>query len=777
MEMKQKIILIIDRAVILFIQGVFFLVPLYFSFFYKDFSVFSLDKTVLFKILIDILLILTLIKLVIAKEIAGLLKLKHAFFYLPFFLILIITTFFSTDISNSLTGSYWRQQGLATYLYFLFFIGILLLTINNKNQVNKIINALLFSSLIISLYGICQWLGLDSFPWQKAVPAGGRVISTFGQPVFLGNYLLLVIFLTIYKFITAVSFYKRFLFVLLFVSQLLCLVFTYTRGAWIGFAAGTLLILFAIFRNYLPSGLSTKASASVEAFPKGDKFRKVFVLSAVLLILFLLFLSSYNNFFTSRIKSITDFGSGSIALRLKYWDAGLKAISERPLAGYGLDNQQQVILKYYDSTWSIFETIGSSPDRLHNELLDFGAQGGIGLALSYLFILFYLFFKAIRLLPKLNKQDRWLLIALLTGVFSYQIALLSSFSTIDTNPIFWAYTVLILIIINGRGFEKDNDNSSLKWNKQINLVLAVFVILIIMSLIFLIKKDIDKIKADYYFRLARVAYAEEDYLIMVNNYLKVFNYNPQENFYSWFFANDIEAALKNIESQNFKKTILIYMENYLANNQSATDNYAELLKRAKIYTMLGYYENHDYFTEAEKIYDELVRFNPFIFDNYSAWAREAIYKGDYSKALTLYNKALATIPATDNPKINETHRQELNQAAADAYKSMAYCHKELGQGQEQRMAYEKILKLDPYRLDIYDLLALSYYQSGEIDQAIRYNHRGLTLDVKNYHWPLALSLLYREKKDLTRAKEYLDQALKLAPENQDLKKYYEEINK
>ncbi|MFH1233230.1 MAG: O-antigen ligase family protein, partial [Patescibacteria group bacterium] len=637
---------------------------------------------------------------------------------------------------------------------------ILLLTINNKKQINKIINSLLFSSLIVSLYGILQWLGVDSFPWQKAVAVGGRVISTFGQPVFLGNYLLLVIFLTIYKFIITESFFKRFLFILLFVSQLLCLVFTYSRGSWIGFAFGLLVIIFIIFKNYHP------------------KYKKVFVWFIILflLLLFFLFLGK-DNFFVDRIKSMADLGSGSIALRLKYWDAGLKAIAKQPLVGYGLENQQQVILKYYDPTWSIFETINTSPDRLHNELLDLCFQGGIFLVLSYLFILFYLFFKAINILPKLNKQDQWLLIILLTSIFSYQIALLSSFSTIDTSPIFWGYTALILIIINKASIEKNNDNLLDEQRKQRNLILIIFIILVILSLIFLIKKDIDKIKADYYFRLARISYAKEDYLKMIDNYLMVFNYNSEEKFYSWFFANDIEKALNNIDNQNFRKTVLVYIKNYLINNQSDIDNYAELIKRAKMFTLLGFYDNNDYFAKAEKIYDKLVLFNPLYFDTYSAWAKELIYSNNCKKALELYKKAIATLPALDDPKLNDEHRQELIKAVVDVYKNMAYCYKEISNGNDERAEYKKILKLDPYRFDIYDLLAQAYYRSGNIDKSIWLNQRGMMLDKKNYYWPMVLSSLYRDKKDLIKAKEYLDQAIKLAPENKELKKYEKEVNK
>ena len=51
------------------------------------------------------------------------------------------------------------------------------------------------------------------------------------------------------------------------------------------------------------------------------------------------------------------------------------------------------------------------------------------------------------------------------------------------------------------------------------------------------------------------------------------------------------------------------------------------------------------------------------------------------------------------------------------------------------------------------------------------------LNPADYRWPLQLSLLYREKNNPALAREYLDQALKLAPENEELIKYQQELNK
>ena len=87
------------------------------------------------------------------------------------------------------------------------------------------------------------------------------------------------------------------------------------------------------------------------------------------------------------------------------------------------------------------------------------------------------------------------------------------------------------------------------------------------------------------------------------------------------------------------------------------------------------------------------------------------------------------------------------------------------------------MQLDPYRASLYKNMADIYYVQSMLDQAIVLNKRGLMLNPADYSWPLSLSLLYRDKKELSYAKAYLDQAIKLAPENLELKKYYEELNK
>ncbi len=765
---KQKVIKICDYLIEAGILAIVFLVPVYFAFIYRDYSVFSLDKTVLFRILVEVLLLLNLIKLAINKAILIYIRKKHLLLVFLFFLAFAIASIFSIDPHTSFWGSYWRQQGLFTYLhYFLFFI-IVAINVNNKVKIERIINAILSASLFVAIFGIIQWLGLDNFPWHKRVPIGGRVTSTIGQPVFLGSYLILVVFLTIYKIIISKRFLTRFFLILLFALQILCLTFTYTRGAWLSFIAGVLLAVFLYF-----------------LLIKKEKAAKIIIkFSAAVLVIFLTFGilininpdRSFSKFFTSRVKSIIDFNAGSLAMRLKYWPAGLDAFSQSPIIGYGPENQQQVLVSYYDPTWSVFETINSSPDRAHNELLELLLAGGILLAGLYLWIILYIFIKGISYLNKLEGQDKWLLFFLLVSFFSYQFSLLSSFSVIETSVYFWLYLAIIFIMFNNYQSENLLDLTRVK-KIYFPVWMSIFLFSSIGIVYFVVYYNINNVRADYYFRQARISFSKSDYSNMLNNYVLAMNLNSKEEFYPWFFVNDSLESLNKIKHEDYRKSVLGYIQNNLKIDEMYNSNYSEMIRQAKVLTLMGKYTDKKHFTEAEKIYQGLVKISPYMPDTYKSWGLMYIYAENYKKALTIYNTALSMLPDLNNAYLNKEHRNEINEYIVHIYQNMAYCYYKLDNIDSQRAYYQKIINIDPYKLDIYKNIADTYYQQGDLSQAIWYNKRVYMLNPKDYNWPLAIALLYQERGDNVQALEYAEKALELAPGNEQIKKLRDDLQK
>ncbi|MCK5061123.1 hypothetical protein KAR28_01075, partial [Candidatus Parcubacteria bacterium] len=148
--MTNKIIKIIDRVIEGLIYLIVAMVPLYFAILYRDFSVFSLDKTVLFCVGVEIIFVFWILKILISKKFsfyAG----KTSLVVLPFIIFYIIACLVSIDPGVSFWGSYWRQQGLFVYLHYFMFFLVLISSIREKQKIIRIGRAIIFSSLLVSI--------------------------------------------------------------------------------------------------------------------------------------------------------------------------------------------------------------------------------------------------------------------------------------------------------------------------------------------------------------------------------------------------------------------------------------------------------------------------------------------------------------------------------------------------------------------------------------------------------------------------------------------------
>ncbi len=163
--------------------------------------------------------------------------------------------------------------------------------------------------------------------------------------------------------------------------------------------------------------------------------RLVFV---ILIIFVLIIFSLYNSqTFSHRLTSLLDFQSGSVAVRMSFWRASWDAIRQKPLFGYGLDNQGEVLIKYYQKDWGIFNNVNSCPNRVHNLFLDILLTRGIFGLFAYLALL-YLFFSTIFKNIKENKA-RELSLAISAATICYLVSLQFSFSFITSEIYFWLY--------------------------------------------------------------------------------------------------------------------------------------------------------------------------------------------------------------------------------------------------------------------------------------------------------------------------------------------------
>ncbi len=752
--------------------AIVFFTPIFFALFLKTNNAFELNKIILFKILVLVLLLLTIIKIIINfnKNIlknlfSNIMLNKYLFIILLFLIVLCLSTIFSIDPQTSFNGLYTRQEGLVSYLfYFLFFI-LLIINVKNNKQIKKIINISVFSSLVVCIYGLIQASGNDPFVWIESTKI--RITSTLGQPNMLASYLLLVIPLNIYLLISNKKLVLKIIYFIILISQLLCLFFTYSISGFIGFIFG--IIIVGIFYLYF-NKIKFKKNIKVE------KISRLLILCFLILFFGLLIINFQNNsILKSKLNNLFNPNAGSTSARIDFWKASLKAISKKPLLGYGLETQGDVLFKYYDKSWGIHSNVNVMPNRAHNLFLDILLTSGIIGLLAYLALL-YLFLKLILRNIK-NNNHKKLNFAILLSIVCYLISLMFNFSFVVGEIYFWLLFAIIIILSE---LKIDNQQKNLdikfkhsKYKFFIDFTSKSLLIIVISIIIYFpIKNQIKILIADYYWREIRTArFINNDFFTVYVIYGYLNDLNVKNDYYkkqyalliiNWIDELDQYGKVYRLTGDKILREIL---------PQIKENNFNNNLTRAKIY---GFLKNY---YEAEKIFKKNIEISPDLPKNYYELALMYYKKQDYNLAIENYKIALSNLPDLDNQYINTKHKNIVEQlinkyyiGIGDSYLSKedfknAESYYKLGLGKKKNniLAYKKLSELN--------------IKQDNFSQAIEYNKEAMKKAQYDYVWPLEIAKIYKKIGEKQKALEYAQKAMALNHINEEINSLVNELNK
>ncbi len=132
---------------------------------------------------------------------------------------------------------------------YCFLAVIIIDCFEDKKSLKRILNFLIFATYIVCIYAVIQFIdtryfpappakGLDPFIWRWAF--GNRIFSTFGNPNFFGDFLVVMNPIVLALFFKKRSFHLLLLWMLITFST----VFSYSKGAWIGFGVGIIAFTF-----------------------------------------------------------------------------------------------------------------------------------------------------------------------------------------------------------------------------------------------------------------------------------------------------------------------------------------------------------------------------------------------------------------------------------------------------------------------------------------------------------------------------------------------------
>ncbi|MFH1231216.1 MAG: tetratricopeptide repeat protein [Planctomycetota bacterium] len=325
-------------------------------------------------------------------------------------IIYLISSVFSITPYFSFKGYFLREEGFYTFICYLLIFFILLKNINRKNQLDRLINVIILTATIVSIYGILQSFKIDTVSW--AIGDRSRVATTLGNPIFACAFLIMVIPIIISRLIQYINkgFNRNYTaiiaYTIILIINILCIILTKSRGPFIGFVISLFLFVLLVARIKQIRWL----------------FRSVIAVT-LLSIIFLAVLNIPRGPFhgikkhLGRFAELYEMDKGSVKVRLLIWEGAVSIIKSSPARlffGHGLESPFPLYHKYVPSSFARFEG-NSIPDHSHNETFDMLITSGVlGLFvyLAIIFMVIYYILKYIGLLPSFSSKRLFILMML-----------------------------------------------------------------------------------------------------------------------------------------------------------------------------------------------------------------------------------------------------------------------------------------------------------------------------------------------------------------------------
>ncbi len=238
--------------------------------------------------------------------------------------------------------------------------------------------ACVLSATLVSLYGIALYFlgaGYSSSAWldsEMFAGIGGRAVATLENPNMLGEYLVLIIPIAVGMFIGRGEGLRRFQSFLCIGIMGVCLILTWSRGAWLGLIFAALLFLFMWHRRSV--WIILAGIASLPILPA--------ILPASIV---------------SRFTSIGNMTDSSTSYRVYIWRATVNMIEDNFLSGIGIGEGA------WDRVYPLYSYLGvEAAPHSHNLYLQIWLELGIIGLLVFVAFLFLLYQSAFTLFSRLS---------------------------------------------------------------------------------------------------------------------------------------------------------------------------------------------------------------------------------------------------------------------------------------------------------------------------------------------------------------------------------------
>ena len=297
---------------------------------------------------------------------------------------LLLLIFLLISTISTASSYFFKESFIGLLKYFVFFLCYIILKVTVLNSSKKIFfnlsGGLFLCSVITAAIGIYQYvIGVEPLAnWEDPGVENihTRVYSTVGNPNLLAGYLLLIlpVGITLPFEMKSNLFYKIFFLIGSFLI-LLCLIFTGSRGGYVGLITGTIFSII-IFLFYLINRRDTANRTSTTI---------IFLIITTIVLLALIFLFPI---LRERMLTIFTFREhSSNNYRINVWLSCLKMFKDNWFIGIGPGNST------FRLAYGLYMVSGFDALAAYNIFLELALEVGILGCLTFIFIFLISFIK------------------------------------------------------------------------------------------------------------------------------------------------------------------------------------------------------------------------------------------------------------------------------------------------------------------------------------------------------------------------------------------------
>lgn len=317
------------------------------------------------------------------------------------------------------------------YFAFVLFCFPIIKTVNSTGKAISLINSIVVLSIPVSVYGIIQkFVGFDEqSTWHDEnmfEEISGRVVSFFENPNVFGEYLIWIVIISLAVFFVSKTKKMKVLSAIAFVTACASMVFTYSRGCWIG-----VLVAIAIY-----------------LFLTNRKVFWTFILLGIVSIFFL------PESIISRISSVGDLADTSTSYRVYIWKGTFEMLKDYWVTGIGMGSEA------FNEVYPLYAYSAIRAPHPHNLYLLIISEMGILGVFSFVLTVFIYYKNMVKtFVYAKNKSLKVLSAAFLAGMTGYLIQGL--FDNVWYNYrvyfLFWIFVAIATVIYFRSKEETVND--------------------------------------------------------------------------------------------------------------------------------------------------------------------------------------------------------------------------------------------------------------------------------------------------------------------------------